>query len=55
MVENFGALFVPTSVLIHQRFVLALEHALLCHEGGVFSADIYDILAYEIASKKGCY
>ncbi len=55
MVENFGALFVPTSVLIHQRFVLALEYALLCHEGGVFSADIYNILAYQIASKKGCH
>ena len=55
MVENFGALFVPTSVLVHQRFVLALEHALLCHEGGVFSADIYDILAYQIAGKKGCH
>lgn len=55
MVENFGALFVSTSVLVHQRFVLALEHALFCHEGGVFSADIYDILAYQITGKKGCY
>ena len=55
MVENFWALFVSTSVLVHQRFVLALEHALLCHEGGVFSADIYNILAYQIASKKGCH
>ena len=55
MVENFGALFVPTSVLVHQRFVLALEHALFYHEGGVFSADIYDILAYQITGKKGCY
>ena len=55
MVEDFGALFVPTSVLVHQRFVLALEYALFCHEGGVFSADIYDILAYQVAGQKGCY
>ena len=55
MVEKFRALFVPTSVLVHQRFVLALKNTLFCHEGGVFSADIYDILAYQIAGQKGCY
>ena len=55
MVEDFGALLVPTSVLIHQRFVLALKNTLFCHEGGVFSADIYDILAYQVAGQKGCY
>jgi hypothetical protein len=55
MVKDFGALFVPTSVLIHQRFVLALKNTLFCHEGGVFSADIYDILAYQVAGQKGCY
>lgn len=46
MVEDFGALFVPTSVLVHQRFVLALEYALFHHEGCVLSPYIYDILAY---------
>jgi len=55
MIEDFGALFVSASVLIHQRFVLALKNTLFCHEGGVFSADIYDILAYQVAGQKGCY
>ena len=46
MVENFGALFVPASVLVHQRFVLALENTLFHYEGCVLPPYIYDVLAY---------
>jgi hypothetical protein len=48
MVENFGALLVPASVLIDDRPALALKDALFHYEGCVLPPYIYDVLAYQV-------